>query len=291
MFRAAVQHAAAGFFNMGAHDVARAFGILFLDQPVDMAVFVDGGAGAFPGLAVDQVAHDVHRVADVVLQRFQHLHETLVAGGRRNGAVEAVIVMVGDGAGGVGFFVAGQHAVHFAQVVVGAAQGGQVGAFGLDHHAQLQAFQDVADPARRIHRGHAAHQVGLGAHIGARAADGIHQLVFTQPVQRLPNHRARHLEQRRQFQFGGQLAAGRDLARGDRVEQAFVHAFGKALGAHVAEARRHFRQHVQFRTGPVRGFQQRCQLRVTHIAHRRAPDSCKTRFVSCHDKSGGPLNR
>ncbi|MNL30903.1 hypothetical protein D3C87_1526650 [compost metagenome] len=82
-----------------------------------------------------QVTHDVDGVADVVFQRLQHLHEALVAGGGGDGAVKAVVVMVGDGPRCVGLFVAGQHAVHLAQVVAAAAQGGQVGAFGFDHHA------------------------------------------------------------------------------------------------------------------------------------------------------------
>ncbi|MNI97267.1 hypothetical protein D3C73_1558810 [compost metagenome] len=63
-----------------------------------MAVFVNGGAGAFPGFAVDQVAHDVDGVADVVFQRLQHLYKALVAGGGGDGAVEAVVVVVRDGA-------------------------------------------------------------------------------------------------------------------------------------------------------------------------------------------------
>ncbi|MNT31332.1 hypothetical protein D3C72_1671620 [compost metagenome] len=126
----------------------------------------------------------------------------------------------------------------------------------------------MADPARRVHGGHAAHQVRLGPHIGAGSADRIHQLIFAQPVQRLADHGPRHFEQRGQFQFRRQLVAGRDLAGGDRIEQAFVDTFGKALGAHIAQAGRHFGQHVQFRTGAAGGRQQRFKLRVTHIAHR-----------------------
>ncbi|MNL30902.1 hypothetical protein D3C87_1526640 [compost metagenome] len=129
----------------------------------------------------------------------------------------------------------------------------------------------MADAACRVDGGHAAHQVGLGADIGARASDGIHQLVFAQAVQRLSDHRAGYLEQRGQFQFGGQLVAGGDLAGGNRVEQAFIDALGKALGAHIAQARRHVRQHVQFWTGARGGFQQGIQLGVTHIAHWRVP--------------------
>ncbi len=68
MLRPAIEHPALGLFDMGAHDVAGAVGVLGLDQAVQVAVFVDGGAGAFPGFAVDQVAHDVDGVADVVFQ-------------------------------------------------------------------------------------------------------------------------------------------------------------------------------------------------------------------------------
>ena len=202
------------------------------DQAVDLAVFVDGGAGALQG----SIWTSCRIALTAWLTSYssdEHLHEALVAGGGGDGAMKAEVVVVGDVAGRVRILVAGQHAVHFLQIALAAAQGPQ------NRHSGSITMRSSSPSGcgRRAGPGRprACRPSGRAWRaMPSRAADPPAGPRAAGPA---PGARPGATRQTaRPVQLGGRLAARRDLTGGDGVEQALVDAFGEALGAHIAQA-------------------------------------------------------
>jgi isopentenyl diphosphate isomerase/L-lactate dehydrogenase-like FMN-dependent dehydrogenase len=213
---------------MLAHGPASRFRVACPQEANNRAMFVEGCLGTMRRIGAEQMPPEAHCMAQVVLEVLQDLNEARIAGGTRDGGMEAMVEVMRRFAAHLGQLEALKHLADLFEILRAAPLCRQVRALGFDYPPQLQAFEKVSHCLAAARERYGGHRPGVGAYEAARAPNRIEETLFAKPGERLAHDRARDAERASELQFRGQLGARRKLAAHDRVKEALVHLFGEA---------------------------------------------------------------